>query len=346
MFIKSKRLVLIVVALFSISLTASAQVDTLILKNNNEVVGEIKSMSQGVLQIETDYSDSDFKINWEEIKYISTVTEFLVSIDDGKKYNGTLNSTGVNMITITHDKGVIEFTTEDIVNLNSVSDGFWSRLYATIDIGYSATKANNFTQISSNSTIGYLADRWAADTYYNSLYSSQDDVDDTKRIDYGVAYKQYIIKGLYIPADISFLSNNEQLIDMRVVGKLGLGKFLIQKNSAYWGVTFGGTHVNESFLPATDSTPADASKSGYEGFFGTELNLFDIGDFSLLTKLVVYPSFTEKGRVRSDFDINAKYDFPMDFYAKVSYSLNYDNQPVAGAPELDYVTSFGIGWEW
>ena len=60
----------------------------------------------------------------------------------------------------------------------------------------------------------------------------------------------------------------------------------------------------------------------------------------------MYPSFTENKRFRTDFDINTKYDFPMDFYAKFSFSLNYDNQPIEGASEIDYVTSFGIGWEW
>lgn len=31
------------------------------------MTGEIKSMNKGVLVIETDYSDSDFKIEWEKI---------------------------------------------------------------------------------------------------------------------------------------------------------------------------------------------------------------------------------------------------------------------------------------
>lgn len=347
MIVKGKIFMIVAVVLqFSISLITNAQVDTLILKNNNEIFGEIKSMNKGVLQVETDYSDSDFTVKWNEIKYISTVTTFLISINDGEKYNGTLKSVDINKIAITHSADVVVYDSESIVSLNSVNENFWSRLNASIDIGYSSTKANNFNQFTSNSTMGYLAERWSSDIYYNSLFTSQDGVDDTKRIDYGAAYKQYIKRGWYVPVDITFLTNNEQLIDLRAVGKLGFGKFFIQKNSAYWGAAVGVSYVSEIFIAATDTTLAADSRQSYESFIGTELNLFDIGDFSLFTKLVVYPSITEKGRIRSDFDINTKYEFPMDFYAKLSLSLNYDNQPVEGAPEMDYVTSIGVGWAW
>ena len=43
---------------------ANAQHDSLILKNANTIVGEIKSLDKGVLMIETDYSKSDFSVEW------------------------------------------------------------------------------------------------------------------------------------------------------------------------------------------------------------------------------------------------------------------------------------------
>jgi len=76
------------------------------------------------------------------------------------------------------------------------------------------------------------------------------------------------------------------------------------------------------------------------------LNLYDIGDLSLLTKLVVYPSITESGRFRSDFNFDAKYDLPKDFYLKFGLNVNYDNRPVAGATDTDYMLQTGFGWKW
>ncbi|MEJ2005849.1 MAG: DUF481 domain-containing protein, partial [Cyclobacteriaceae bacterium] len=83
-----------------------------------------------------------------------------------------------------------------------------------------------------------------------------------------------------------------------------------------------------------------------EGWFGTELNLYDIGDFSRMTKVLAYPSFTQSGRWRSDFNIDLQYDLLLDFYIKSGLTLNYDNQPVPGSPTTDYIWPTSFGWEW
>ena len=63
------------------------------------------------------------------------------------------------------------------------------------------------------------------------------------------------------------------------------------------------------------------------------MNLFDIGDLSLLTKLFAYSGFTEAGRWHADFNFDAKYEMPFDddFYIKLALTFNWDNRPVEGA---------------
>jgi hypothetical protein len=58
----------------------------------------------------------------------------------------------------------------------------------------------------------------------------------------------------------------------------------------------------------------------------------------------LYPGFTEKGRLRADFKTDLKYDLPLDFYIKVGFTWNFDNQPATGSSEYDYVMQTGIGW--
>ena len=84
-----------------------------------------------------------------------------------------------------------------------------------------------------------------------------------------------------------------------------------------------------------------------EGFIGSELSLFDIGDLNLKNSVIAYPSFTEPGRWRVDFDFDAKYEMPFDddFYIKAGFTINYDNQPVEGSSDMDYVIHTGFGWE-
>jgi hypothetical protein len=60
----------------------------------------------------------------------------------------------------------------------------------------------------------------------------------------------------------------------------------------------------------------------------------------------VYPSLTESGRVRADFVFDAKYDLPRDFYIQLGLTVNYDNKPVEGAEDRDYVFQTTFGWKW
>ena len=59
----------------------------------------------------------------------------------------------------------------------------------------------------------------------------------------------------------------------------------------------------------------------------------------------VFKSITEGGRTRADYKLDLKYDLPLDFYIGLGFTLNYDNQPVEGASESDYVFQTSFGWE-
>lgn len=337
-----KYILISILTLISCYSTSWAQKDSLIMTNQNFLVGEIKSLDRSVLTIETEYSDDDFTIEWEGVKEIYTESYFLITLSDGNRYNGYLKSTASGKITILTDDGsTIEVSPEDIVILDDIDQGFWSQLYASIDIGLDITRANNFRQLSMRSNIGYIAKRWQLDGSYNTYFSRQDELEDTKRTDGGATFKYFLPHDWYPLVSNDFLSNTEQQLQLRTTGKMGLGKYIIHTNSIYWGFSGGVNYNNENY--SVDSLP---DRSSWEGFLGTELNMFNTGDLSLMTQVIAYPSITESGRWRSDFKFDAKYDLPLDFYIKLGFTLNYDNQPAPGSPETDYIFHTGFGWEW
>lgn len=330
---------------FVISGLAVAQTDSLVFVNGNYIVGEVKGLDRGVLTIETSYSDSDFSIEWSGVEKIFTTTNFLITLSNGDRYNGRLATTDddeLRMIVEDEDGvGEIEVVAprRDLVFLKAVDSGFWSQFYASVDFGFSYTKANNLKQTSLRSNFGYLAQRWGIDLSSNFILSVQDEVDDVRRIDAALSYRYYLPKDWFAVSDISFLSNTEQKLDLRTNGKIGMGKYLVHTNRRYFGVQAGASFNNEKF-----STEASAKQS-LEAYFGSTLNLFDIGDLSLLAQGNIYPGITEKGRLRADFKFDAKYDLPLDFYIKFGFTINYDNQPVEGATDTDYVVQSTVGWE-
>jgi len=322
------------------TISAFSQKDSLILKNNDVIVGEIKALDKGVLTIETDYSKSDFTVEWSGIKEIYSNTRFLVTLKNGDRINGTFRSLdGGNKIVITDPEGKqTETTFESIVYLKGLKSTFWSRVHASVDLGVSITKANNLRQYNMRSAVGYLADKWLLDIYYNDTRSKQDSVEATKRTESGITYTYFLPKDWFALAAFTTLSNTEQALKLRLTGKLGAGKYLVHSNKSYLGLSAGVSLLNETFTNGTDS------RSSTEAFAGTEVNLFDIGDFGLLSKLYVYSSFTESGRWRADFNLDTKYDLPLDFYVKFGVTLNYDNRPAVVGKETDYVYVFSVGW--
>lgn len=331
----------ILALLLSTSNISQGQTDTIITKDNNILFGSIKSMDKGVVILETSYSDKDFHLEWKGISKIITNTQFLITTADGYRYVGSFQSDSSKYVQIKENNGTEHLVRKkDIVYLNEVERGFVSRLYASIEVGYSFTKAKNLQQITSRSSMGYIGERWAIGASFNYLESTQDSVTPIRRTDGEAFARLFLPRDWYLTAALNFLSNSEQLLDLRSNLKLGMGKYVIHTNKAYWGFSGGAAYNVERF------TSEEPERLSWEGFVGTELNLYDIGDLSLLTTIVAYPGITEHDRLRADGQFDAKYDFPLDFFIKLGFSVNYDNQPTEGAVETDYVFQTTLGWEW
>ena len=138
----------------------------------------------------------------------------------------------------------------------------------------------------------------------------------------------------------NLLQNDEQKIKLRATTQGGLGNYIIQTNRMYFAAAGGLAWNYETYTETTDN-----DKNSLEAFGGLEINIFDIGDLNLLSNLAAYPSLTESQRIRLDYKFDLKYEFPLDFFISLGFTLNYDNQPVEGASASDYVLQTTFGWE-
>ncbi len=318
-----------------------AQKDSLVFKNGNYMTGEIKSMTKGVLQVETDYSDSDFKIEWKDVAYIHSEQNFNFYLIDGRRLSGKISiDTANNGINVLTEEGTISIQLDQITEVSTFDVKIIDRISASIDFGYSITKANTLQQLSLRSNVSYTARKWKIYGSVNTIRSSQENAPTTTRTDGAIGLDYFLNKNYFARIKNDFLSNDEQDLELRSVTSVGLGKFIVRTNKLYWNILIGTAYNNEAYI-VNDSL----NKSSQEGLIATEFNAFDTGDLSLSTSIVAYPSFTESGRVRSDFKFDLKYDLPLDFYIGLGATVNYDNQPVEGASDTDYVLQTTFGWE-
>ncbi|TXD47205.1 DUF481 domain-containing protein [Polaribacter sp. IC073] len=319
----------------------AAQNDTIVANNNDMIIGEIKGMNKGILKIKTGYSDSDFSIKWKEIKQLYSKTKFIISTDKGDRYEGefrvlTSNKVFVYVINDT----IASLTLKDIVHFKTYKTKFWDRVSASVALGFNFTKSNNFRQFSLRSNFLYESKNWSIQTSYNGISSNQNNTAPIERTDAALSY-HYFLKHDWFPlVEINWLSNTEQDIKLRTVSKLGIGKYLARTNKLYWGLQAGISYNNERF------TLNDAkTQNSLEGFIGSELNLYNVDDLSLLTKIITYPGISESGRFRFDGNVDVKYDLPLDFFIKLGFTVNYDNNSVNLNNKYDYVFQTSFGWE-
>jgi hypothetical protein len=328
------------IILVFISQLSFGQNDTLVFKSGEVLIGEIKNMQLGVLLIKTKYSDSDFQVEWKKVVRIHTRTQHLIHLSNGTKYHGRLESKGDSAVQIhTINIAPVFCKINEIVYLNAYKSKGLERFDISLSLGFDLTKARELATLSSWGGVGYKAEKWYANTSVSALASTQEGVEDIRRLSADLNYRYDLPKRWFTVASVSILSNSEQMLDMRWNSQLGLGNFLARTNSMFLGAKLG---INRNVERYSND---DDDRDSWEGYFGNELSLFDIGDLKLYILALAYPSFTESNRWRFESKLDLKYDLPLDFFINLNISLNFDNQPPTDVSEFDYIVKTGFGWE-
>ncbi|WP_282124452.1 DUF481 domain-containing protein [Algibacter mikhailovii] len=337
-----KKVLLLIFITSLVHTAVFAQQDTLKLSNNDVIIGSLEKMDRSILTFSTSYDDSDFKIKWGEVLGLTSEQEFIISISDGERYTSKISSVDGKdkVVSIDNNGTPMEVSLDDIVFIEPIGGNFLARLTVDLDLGITVTKANDFQQITSNLSASYLAYKWRARGLYKTVLSRQDGAADINRMDAELGGDYYLPHDWFANAKAVFLSNDEQLLDLRSTYQAGGGYYFIRNNSMFFSANAGVAFTKENF--SSDAPDRNST----EGYVALGFNKYAIGDLSIQTAAAVYPSFSQSGRYRIDFNYDMKYDLPLDFYIRLGLSYNYDNQPVEGAADSDYVFTTSFGWEW
>jgi hypothetical protein len=338
-----------------------AQNDSIIFTNGDVMVGEIKNMKMGFLQVETDYSDDDFKVDWELIKYIKSGQVYLVQTTRGDRYNGPLETTPGDPSSIDiedRNDGKVTVKLLDIVSLKTVDQTFVSRLDLSLSLGYNLAKANNSHQFSGRVNMGYLSNTVKISAYgsiLNSFSEEKQTVDstgtetivkiETNRWDAGAGVNFFIVRDWFAMLSNDLLSSSELKLYLRSVTKGGFGNYVVNNQRMYLMLVGGAAWNSENYYSESLDTNQTNPRNSAEAFLGLDYQIFDIGDLKLKTTVYGYPSLTESGRFRTDFTFDINYEFAFDLFFGIGFTLNYDSQPASGSDPTDYVLQTTIGWE-
>lgn len=324
---------------------AWAQTDTLRLKDGNNIIGKIKGMDKGVVTIATSYGDNDFRIKWAEVVAVSSDRWFEIVLVDGTRFKSdVLVGVLVSGLAFDNDEGKRQVAFNDIVYLRSGKGGFLSRLTGSVSFGLNLTKSNSLRQLTARSNIEYTLMAWAFNATYNSVTSHQDDAEKTNRTNANIGVNYRLKDDWFLEFKSDLLSNDEQKLRIRATNRLGAGNYGVGNyiiHTHHMGLG-GGLGVAWNVERYTDAENTD--RNSLEAYAGFEASFFGIGGLGLYSSVIAYPSITENKRFRTDFDLDIKYNLPLDLFIKLGLSYNFDNQPVEGASRDDYVLQATFGW--
>ncbi len=331
-----------ILATFMCALPLLAKNDVIMMRNGDRLVGEIKGMDQGILQLKTDYSKVDFQIEWKKIKYIHSRHFFVIVLSNGYRYVGSLrtDSTDTSRIVIQEARAAYTAHFLDVVYIKPLKRTFKDRLNANFDLGYSLTKANKTQQLNLSGTIGYMTRSWMSSLNFNSITNIQENAPRSLSSDADINYQRFLTLNWFAIVSGTFRSSDEQQLDLRTTLNVGGGKYLVQTNQLYFMVAGGAALMTEKFKG--EEFPSNRSM---EGLLLTELNAFDTGDLDMFARLTAYPNLSETDRWRIVFNTNLKWKFPYDFYFKLSYTHNFDSKPPNEASKSDYSITTSVGWK-
>ena len=90
---KILAVILRVSLLFSLPLFGRENTDVLIMKNGDQLTGQIKGLGSGVLYFGLPYVIQTLSVDWSQVAQLKSTQLFIVKTEDGSVYRGVLNST-------------------------------------------------------------------------------------------------------------------------------------------------------------------------------------------------------------------------------------------------------------
>jgi putative salt-induced outer membrane protein YdiY len=318
----------------------AAKTDLVVLNNGDRITGEVKGLDRGRLKYSTD-SMGTIYIEWKDIDTLVSKEFHRVRVRDGRLYFGTLsNEGGANTLVVEGSRGTPAQAMDDIVRITPVEDSWKERIDLTVGAGFSYAKGSDVTTATAYADYAYTAETHIIAGTFRS--DTTDDGDDTSTRNLLTGQYQHLLeKQRYRFLLGQAEQNNELDVDLRLVAGGGLGKYFIQNNRRNW-LMAGGLGV------AREENSDGTSDTDLEGIFQTRYDafLYDTPKLDLTANVYVFPSITETGRIRSNYDITLSKEFIEDLFLDLTFAGSYDSRPASdNADEADYAITTGLSYE-
>ncbi|WOJ95651.1 DUF481 domain-containing protein [Congregibacter brevis] len=334
-------MLLLVSVCLSESAAAQRKTDTITLYNGDRVTGEIKSLLGGRLSFKTDAMGT-LDIEWKEIASIESNYNYELRLDNGQRFYGSVKPGSISgTVTLEDVFGKKSFGWQEIVEIRPVEDTLIDRIDIYIAANYAFTKASGVTQTEFRADFSY-EDEKTLNSLTSRITVSDTDDDSTSSSRVSLSRKAWVDRSVNYRLVFGGYETNDELgLDYRLSLGAGVGRYFIE--------TPRSELIGSMSLQALEerSIGGDSLES-LEGVltFGYSRWRYDTPELKLKLDASVYPSVTEKGRVRADTAATVRWEMVEDLFWDFSAWGSFDNSTVEinAAGEFDWGVTTGVGW--
>jgi hypothetical protein len=342
------RLVLLIALFFATPLFARDKTDIIVMKNGDRLTGEIKGLDGGLLYVSLDYMLDTSSIQWSKVDHLESTQLFLVKVEDGSVYSGTLKTiekasgrpVQLEILESPAEPVIIEHT--KVIHLTQTSDRFWQRFNGKLNSGFNYTKGNQSTQYQLGTVLEYPREDWGASATFNSVLSSSAGSTTSTRNDLTLDAQRLLRwNNWFYTGIVNFLQSSSQNIDLQTNLSGGVGRYLKNTNRATISVFGGAAWQNTKY---SQSTQAQTSVNVAAAMLGTHMSIFRFKKTNFTVDAYAFPALSQPGRI--NLNVNSAYYVKLfgEIDWNISFYGNWDNQPPMHFSGSDYGASSGISY--
>jgi hypothetical protein len=320
---------------------ASAQkTDIVTLANGDRTTGEVSMLSRGQLEYKTD-DQGTLYIEWDKVATVTSTHQFEIGTSDGQRFVGSLRSDPGRVLVVVESTGDVSLLMTDVTVITKIGRSFWHKLDGSIDIGFSYTKSSDIAQLNVNTSVLYRSPSFEARLTGSGTATQTSD--EGERDDRGTLQMSYLRyrRARWFVGGAAGLETNESLgikLRTQVIG--AVGQRLVNTNRSQLAVG-GGLSVNEEKGVDTEATTnVEAVMT-----FRTSYYAYDFPKTNIDVSFQYFPSVSDFGRQRIQFDSSFKREVWKDVFLDVNVFDTFDSQPPsAAADKNDVGVVLSFGW--
>lgn len=323
---------------------AADKTDVIELDNGDHLTGEIKKLERGLLTLKTDALGT-VEIEWPRVASLRTGQLLEIERSDGSRRHGhVVASDAPRTLLLEADAagGQQTMSLDSVVHIVPLSEGGWrERIDAHVSVGLDAASANDDRQVTVSADIEYRDAMRSLSASYDAARTESANNPSSERQDLDALYRWFPNERRFW-ALTGALTRNDQLdLNLRTLVGAGSGRYWLRDPQREFWALAGLVLTRENYRNDESHQNVEGVLLGNYQFFR-----FDDPEVDLSATLVLYPSFTVSGRMRSELSLRARFELVKDLYYELTWLRSGDNRPPTGAArELDWSLVSSLGYK-